>query len=67
MIVEASAISSTSRLLAPFLRSIYDGLSAKARIGFELWKGTSGVEVAAKYFVRLSQVKTIWARGMQLI
>lgn len=63
MIVEASAISSASRLLAPFLRSIYDGLSAKAKIGFELWKGTSGVEVAAKYFVRLSQVKTIWTRG----
>ncbi|KPX14878.1 hypothetical protein ALQ08_03562 [Pseudomonas syringae pv. delphinii] len=63
MVVEASAIASTSKLLAPFLKSIYNGLSDRAKIGFEVWKSANGADVAANYFFRLSQVKTIWTRG----
>lgn len=62
MITETSAISTVSRILAPFIKSFYDGLSGKARLGFEVWQSTNGVDMAARYYHRLSHVKTIWAR-----
>jgi hypothetical protein len=62
MVVEVAAVSAVSKVLAPFVKSIYDELSGKVKVAFEMWKSKSGAELVARYYHRLSQVKTIWAR-----
>ncbi|WP_183142433.1 NACHT domain-containing protein [Pseudomonas coronafaciens] len=66
MVVESSTVVTLAKVLAPFMKSVYDGLATNGRAGFELWKSSSAVDMAANYNYRLSQVKTIWTRGKSI-